>query len=194
MTAEVKIKLATAADADNILNFLRKSATESDAILIPHLADVTLEQERRNIEMINAFDDCVIMLAMLGDQPVGIVTVMVLDKQPTIGELGVVVAKKYWHNGIGQLLVDEAEYWFENYSSLDGLVLTVFDTNVAAINLYQKLNFVETGRYEEDGRKIIQMEYQNKKWWMVSQLRIKRKGSEIEVVNDLCLATFLPTF
>lgn len=163
MTAEVKIKLATAADADNILNFLRKSATESDAILIPHLADVTLEQERRNIEMINAFDDCVIMLAMLGDQPVGIVTVMVLDKQPTIGELGVVVAKKYWHNGIGQLLVDEAEYWFENYSSLDGLVLTVFDTNVAAIKLYQKLNFVETGQYEEDGRKIIQMEYQNKK-------------------------------
>lgn len=160
MADEVTIKLATADDARQVLTFLRKSATESDAILIPHLAEVTLDQEQRNIDMINAFDDCVIMLAMLGNQLVGIVTVMVLDKQPTVGELGVVVAKKYWHNGIGQLLVDEAEYWFENYSSLEKLVLTVFDTNFAAINLYRKLNFVETGRQEENGRTVLEMEYQ----------------------------------
>lgn len=160
MADEVTIKLATADDANQVLTFLRKAATESDAILIPHLTEVTPEQEQRNINMINAFDDCVIMLAMLGDQLVGIVTVMVLDKQPTVGELGVVVAKKYWHNGIGQLLVDEAEYWFENYSSLEKLVLTVFDTNFAAINLYRKLNFVETGRQEENGRTVLEMEYQ----------------------------------
>lgn len=160
MADEVTIKLATADDASQVLTFLRKSSTESDAILIPHLAEVTLEQEQRNIDMINAFDDCVIMLAILGDQLVGIVTVMVLDKRPTVGELGVVVAKKYWHNGIGQLLVDEAEYWFENYSSLEKLVLTVFDTNFAAINLYRKLDFVETGRQEENGRTVLEMEYQ----------------------------------
>lgn len=159
MAAEVKVKLATAADAGGILSLLRQAATESDAILIPHLADVTLEQERRNIDMINAFDDCVIMLAMLGGQPIGIVTVMVLEKQPTVGELGVVVAKKYWRNGIGQMLVDEAEYWFENFSSLDRLILTVFKTNRPAIKLYQKLGFIETGQLVESKRPALQMEY-----------------------------------
>ena len=85
MADEVHIKLATADDAAKVLDFLRQAATESDAVLIPHLADVTAEQERRNIEMINSFDDCVIMLAMLGNQPIGIVTVMVLEKQPNAG-------------------------------------------------------------------------------------------------------------
>ena len=95
MAGAVKLKLATADDAAGVLSLLRQAATESDAILVSHLADVTLEQERRNIDMINSFDDCVIMLAMLGDQPVGIVTVMVLEDQPTVGELGVVVARRY---------------------------------------------------------------------------------------------------
>ena len=162
MADEVQIKLAAADDAANILAFLRQAATESDAVLIPHLADVTVEQERRNIEMINSFDDCVIMLAMLGGQPIGIVTVMVLEDQPGVGELGVVVAKPYWRNGIGQLLVDEAEYWFQNYSSLQQLVLTVFAENVPAIRLYQKLGFRQTGRPQAGEREVLEMEYQKR--------------------------------
>lgn len=162
MADEVQIKLAAADDAANILAFLRQAATESDAVLIPHLTDVTVEQERRNIEMINSFDDCVIMLAMLGGQPIGIVTVMVLEDQPGVGELGVVVAKPYWRNGIGQLLVDEAEYWFQNYSSLRRLVLTVFAENVPAIRLYQKLGFRQTGRHQAGQREVLEMEYQKR--------------------------------
>lgn len=161
MADEVHIKLATADDAAKVLDFLRQAATESDAVLIPHLADVTAEQERRNIEMINSFDDCVIMLAMLGNQPIGIVTVMALEKQPNAGELGVVVAKPYWRNGIGQLLVGEAEYWFQNYSSLQRLVLTVFAENVPAIRLYQKLGFRQNGQHRDGQRKVLEMEYQN---------------------------------
>lgn len=159
MATEVRIKLATPDDAAGVLNFLRQSATESNAILIPHLADVTPAQERRNIAMINSFDDCVIMLAMLGSQPIGIVTVMVLEDQPAAGELGVVVAKQYWRNGIGSLLVDEAEYWFQNYSSLQRLVLTVFAENIPAIRLYQKLGFQQTGDHQENQRKVLEMEY-----------------------------------
>lgn len=159
MAGAVKLKLATADDAAGVLSLLRQAATESDAILVSHLADITLEQERRNIDMINSFDDCVIMLAMLGDQPVGIVTVMVLEDQPTVGELGVVVARRYWRNGIGQLLVDEAEYWFENYSSLQRLVLTVFKTNRPAIALYHKLGFVKTVLGQDAGRTVLEMEY-----------------------------------
>lgn len=157
--AEVTIELATPADAEGVLAFLRQAAQESDAILIPHLTDVTLEQEEHNIKVINRFDDCVIMLAKLADEIVGIVTVMMLEDQPAVGELGVVVAKKYWRNGIGQLLVDEAEYWFESYSSLTSLVLTVFADNLPAINLYQKLGFIQTETKNEDGRPALVMKY-----------------------------------
>lgn len=160
MADQVEIKLATADDAPAVLDFLRQAATETDAVLIPHLDQVTVDQERQNIEMINRFNDCVVMLAMLGDQPIGIVTVMVLGDRPYTGELGVVVAKDYWRNGIGRLLVEEAEYWFENYSSLSSLVLSVFTTNKPAIALYQHCHFVQTGTTTEEGKPALLMEYQ----------------------------------
>ncbi len=163
MAVEVKLKLATADDAAAVLRFLRQAATESDAVTIPHLNEVTVDQERQNINLINQFDDCVIMLAMLDGQPIGIVTVMVLEKEPTAGELGVVVAKQYWRNGIGRLLVEEAEYWFENYSTLKSLVLTVFTTNLPAIKLYQRCHFIQTGTTTEEGRPALVMEYQPSK-------------------------------
>ena len=156
----VTIKLAGPEDAAKVLAFLRQTATESNAVQVPHLLDVSLEQEADNIKMINQFDNCVVMLAMLGDEPVGIVTVMMLADHPEVGELGVVVEKKYWRNGIGQLLVDEAEYWFENYSSLKKLVLSVFADNSPAIALYRKRHFEETGKTVGDGRPALVMEYQ----------------------------------
>lgn len=159
MEAEVGIKLATSDDAKQVLQFLQQAAKESDAVLIPHLKQVTAPQEAKNIDLINQFDDCVMMLAMLDKEVVGIVTVMVLADQPTTGELGVVVGKKYWRNGIGQLLVDEAEYWFENYSSLETLVLSVFKTNEAAIKLYQKMNFKIISRRAEKEHAALQMQY-----------------------------------
>ena len=125
MADDISIKLATVG-CRGCFAILRVTATESDAVLVPHLNEISEKTEAKNIDLINQFDDCVILLTMLGEEIVGMVTVMVLDHQPTTGELGVVVRKKYWRNGIGRLLVDEAEYWFNTYSSLENLVLTVF--------------------------------------------------------------------
>ncbi len=163
MADDISIKLATSEDAGAVLQFLRATATESDAVLVPHLNEISEKTEAKNIDLINQFDDCVILLAMLGKEIVGMVTVMVLDHQPTTGELGVVVRKKYWRNGIGRLLVDEAEYWFNTYSSLENLILTVFEDNIPAINLYQQLHFVTIEKTVEQGRNVLQMQYDNKK-------------------------------
>ena len=152
MADDISIKLATSEDAAAVLQFLRATASESDAVLVPHLNEISEKTEAKNIDLINQFDDCVILLAMLSEEIVGMVTVMVLDHQPTTGELGVVVRKKYWRNGIGRLLVDEAEYWFNTYSSLENLV-----------KLYQQLHFVTTGKTVEQGRNVLQMQYDNKK-------------------------------
>lgn len=158
MSSTVKLKLAEHEDAANILAFLQRAKTETDAITIPHLERVTAQEESRNIDEINQSDDCVIMLAMLDDHLVGMVTVMKTSAKT--GELGVVVAKKYWHNGIGQMLVDEAEYWFTHYSSLQHMNLTVYEDNVPAINLYRKMNFVVTKHVQINGQASLQMDYQ----------------------------------
>ena len=134
MSETVEIKLAEPENAAAILNFLRQAATESDAVTIPHLEKITAKEEFKNIQIINGVNDCIILLA-------------------------VIVAKKYWHQGIGQLLVDEAEYWFVNYSSLVRLTLDVFEDNVPAINLYRKMNFVVREHRLVSGRKALQMDY-----------------------------------
>lgn len=162
MADTVKIKLAEPKDASKVLSFLRQAATESDAVTIPHLERVTVKEEQENLQVIDDSDDCVILLAILGDQIIGIVTVMRLAEKPEMGELGVIVAQKYWHQGIGQLLVDEAQYWYSNYSSLSGLVLDVFEDNLPAINLYRKMNFVVQKHVQIAGRPALLMTYYSK--------------------------------
>lgn len=160
MAESVELKLATASDAPAVIDFLLQARQDSSAITIPHLEQVTAQDEAENIIEINHSDDCVMILAMLGTAVVGIVTVMKLGEQSTTGELGVVVAKPYWHQGIGSLLVDEAEYWFENYSSLHKLTLDVFADNQPAIKLYRKMNFVIRQRGQVADRPAFQMDYQ----------------------------------
>lgn len=106
-----------------------------------------------------------ILLAQYRNHPIGIVTIMELADRPQVGELGVAVLKDFWRNGIGSLLVDEATYWFANYSTLQKLVLDVFDDNVPAIKLYQKYGFVKTGEAkvtDQQGqqRAAVLMEFQ----------------------------------
>lgn len=163
MTATVELKLAEHDDAAMILDFLQQAKTETDAITIPNLERVTATEESGNIDEINQSDDCVIMLAMLADQMVGMVTVIRTNSESHTGELGVVVEKSYWHNGIGQLLVEEAAYWFKNYSSLHHLNLTVYEDNLPAINLYRKVGFTVTDHLVINGRASLQMDYQTTK-------------------------------
>lgn len=160
MADTVGLKLATPEDAEAVINFLLQARQESDAITIPHLEQVTNADEARNITEINQSDDCVMMLAMLDDEVIGMVTVMKLGQESVTGELGVVVAKKYWRQGIGAMLVDEAEYWFDHYSSLQTLTLDVYEDNVPAINLYRKMNFTVREHIQVEQRPALQMDYQ----------------------------------
>lgn len=165
MADTVEIKLAAPADAAAVLALLKQLNIESAAILVPHLNDITVEQEAQSIDQINSSTDAIMLLAVYQDQPIGIVTIMNLPNRPQVGELGVAVLKDYWRNGIGSFLVDEAEYWFANYSSLNQLVLDVFEDNQAAIALYQKYGFVKTGKtkvQDQNGqlRDALLMEWQ----------------------------------
>lgn len=141
---EITLKTAGLADAEAVLDLLQKINQETAVVMIPGLASLSVADEEVSLAEIDQRSDCFVLLAMLGKLPVGIVTVTRLNGPENAGELGVAVLKKYWSNGIGSMLVDEAIYWFENFSSLEHLVLDVFADNQRAIHLYERLGFVKT--------------------------------------------------
>ena len=142
---EITMRLAQRADAAALLAFLQGVAPESDAILLPGLDHVTVAEEAVRLSAVADRDDCLILLACLGPEIVGVLTIMNLAATPGVGEMGLVIAKRYWHQGIGRLLMEEGQYWFENYSTLDQLMLTVFDHNIWGKKLYQDIGFQTVG-------------------------------------------------
>lgn len=161
---EITLKVAEVADASQVLNLLQQINQETNVVMISHLDSLSVADEEGSLEEINQRSDCLVLLAMRGNQPVGIVTVTKIDGSANAGELGVAVLKQYWSLGIGTMLVDEAIYWFENFSSLAHLVLDVFGENQRALHLYKKLGFVKTGEAQQidsagKQRATILMEY-----------------------------------
>lgn len=152
----VSMKTATAADGEMVLHLLKQLQLESNVVLIAHLDQMNVQQASTDLDQLSDRDDSIVLLAMYGQQAIGILTVTPDDDQQ--GELGVAVLKDYWHNGIGTMLVDEAVYWLNHYSSLNALKLDVFNDNDRARAIYKRLGFVATGsRQVEDAAGKMQM-------------------------------------
>lgn len=161
---EVVLKMAESTDAVTVLQLLRQINDETNVVMIPELDQLTVADEEGSLGEIVNRSDCLVLLAVLGDLPVGIVTINPVNDNANAGELGVAVLKQYWSEGIGTMLVSEAIYWFQEFSSLDHLVLDVFADNERAIALYRKLGFVQTNQIEETDsagakRPTLLMEY-----------------------------------
>ena len=146
---EVRLCLAEREDAAALLAFLNRVAGQSEAILLPGIDKVTTAEEAVRLAAVADRNDCLILLAVAGDQVLGLLTIMHQQDQPGAGEVGLVVDQPYWGQGIGRLLLEEGQYWYEHYSSLDRLVLTVFEENARARHLYTALGFAESGRLQE---------------------------------------------
>ena len=162
---EVHMRIPFPEDAQGIIDFLKAAAKESDTILIPDLDKLTEEEERIVIDATTASPNDLMLIAHLGDEIVGLLTIRHVKDQ-SAGELGVVVKKEYWGNGIGTLLVDEGIYWFTVSSYLDHLILDVYEGNERAIHLYKKLGFVVVDHQETKNAKgetvpTLIMEYQS---------------------------------
>lgn len=162
----VHVTMATGEQATAVLAMLKQARTETTVVLIEHLDEVTPEIQARYLDAMATSDDHLALLAMLNEQVIGMLTVTPLHGQAGVGELGIVVLKDYWHQGIGSLLVDESIYWFENFAPLEHLVLDVFKQNERAVKLYQRFGFVITDEVQvmdSDGtpQATYLMEYQN---------------------------------
>ncbi len=140
---------------------------QSEAILLPGIDKVTTAEEAVRLAAVANRNDCLILLAVADDQLLGLLTIMHQQDHPGAGEVGLVVDQPYWGQGIGRLLLEEGQYWYEHYSSLDRLVLTVYEENARARHLYRALGFTESGHLQEPlpaggSKPAVAMTYQAK--------------------------------
>ncbi|MDU6724199.1 N-acetyltransferase family protein [Streptococcus mitis] len=162
MEYELLIREAEAEDAAELVTFLNCVSLETDftsldgdgILLTSEEMEVFLNKQASS-------DNQITLLAFLNDKIAGIVNITADQRKRVrhIGDLFIVIGKRYWNNGLGSLLIEEAIEWAQASGILRRLQLTVQTRNQAAVHLYQKYGFViegrqERGAYIEEGKFI----------------------------------------
>ena len=162
MEYELLIREAEAEDAAELVTFLNCVSLETDftsldgdgILLTSEEMEVFLNKQASS-------DNQITLLAFLNDEIAGLVNITADQRKRVrhIGDLFIVIGKKYWNNGLGSLLLEEAIEWAQASGILCRLQLTVQTRNQAAVHLYQKHGFViegrqERGAYIEEGKFI----------------------------------------
>ncbi|GEP19006.1 GNAT family N-acetyltransferase [Pediococcus argentinicus] len=158
MTEEVTFREAEAADAREIVNLFATLSNESDTFTVDNSFEgMSDDQIGQQLDLIQRSPQNFILLACLGPELIGIVTI--IDSEHNEGaELGVAVKKEFWHAGIGSALVDEGMYWAEQFSALKRVWLDVINTNEYAVKIYQQNGFQKEKTFQdEQGRSLIRM-------------------------------------
>ena len=159
MEYELLIREAEPKDAAALVSFLNRVSLETDftsldregILLTDTEMELFLDKQARS-------ENEITLLALLNDEIAGLVNITADQRKRVrhIGDLFIVVGKKYWNNGLGNLLLEEVIEWVQASGILRRLQLTVQTRNLAAVHLYQKHGFViegsqERGAYIEEG-------------------------------------------
>ena len=162
MEYELLIREAEAEDAAELVTFLNCVSLETDFTSLDG-DGILLTSEEMAIFLNKqaSSDNQITLLAFLNDKIAGIVNITADQRKRVrhIGDLFIVIGKRYWNNGLGSLLLEEAIEWAQASGILRRLQLTVQTRNQAAVHLYQKHGFViegrqERGAYIEEGKFI----------------------------------------
>ena len=151
MEYELLIREAEVEDAAALVSFLNRVSVETDFTSLDG-DGILLTSEEMAIFLNKqaSWDNRITLLAFLNDKIAGIVNITADQRKRVrhIGDLFIVIGKKYWNNGLGSLLLEEVVEWAQASGILRRLQLTVQTRNLAAVHLYQKHGFVIEGRQE----------------------------------------------
>ena len=151
MEYELLIREAEPKDAAELVAFLNRVSLETDFTSLDG-DGILLTSEEMEIFLNKqaSSDNQITLLAFLNDKIAGIVNITADHRKRVrhIGDLFIVIGKRYWNNGLGSLLLEEAIEWAQASGILRRLQLTVQTRNQAAVHLYQKYGFVIEGRQE----------------------------------------------
>ena len=151
MEYELLIREAESGDAVELVTFLNRVSLETDftsldgdgILLSSEEMEVFLDKQASSNNQIT-------LLAFLNDKIAGLVNITADQRKRVrhIGDLFIVIGKRYWNNGLGSFLLEEVVEWAQASGILRRLQLTVQTRNQAAVHLYQKHGFVIEGRQE----------------------------------------------
>ena len=159
MEYELLIREAEPGDAAELVTFLNRVSLETDftsldkegILLTDTEMELFLDKQARS-------ENEITLLALLNDEIAGLINITADQRKRVrhIGDLFIVIGKRYWNNGLGNLLLEEVIEWAQASGVLRRLQLTVQTRNLAAVHLYQKHGFViegsqERGAYIEEG-------------------------------------------
>ncbi|MDU2559737.1 MAG: GNAT family N-acetyltransferase [Streptococcus mitis] len=151
MEYELLIREAGPNDAAALVSFLNRVSVETDFTSLDG-DGILLTSEEMAIFLNKqaSWDNQITLLAFLNDKIAGIVNITADQRKRVrhIGDLFIVIGKKYWNNGLGSLLLEEVVEWAQASGILRRLQLTVQTRNLAAVHLYQKHGFAIEGRQE----------------------------------------------
>ena len=151
MEYELLIREAEPGDAAELVTFLNRVSLETDFTSLDGDGILlTSEEMEIFLDKQASSDNQITLLAFLNDKIAGLVNITADQRKRVrhIGDLFIVIGKKYWNNGLGSLLLEEVVEWAQASGILRRLQLTVQTRNQAAVHLYQKHGFVIEGRQE----------------------------------------------
>ena len=151
MEYELLIREAEPNDAAELVAFLNRVSLETDfTSLDGDGIFLTSEEMEVFLNKQASSDNQITLLAFLNDKIAGIVNITADQRKRVrhIGDLFIVIGKKYWNNGLGSFLLEEVVEWAQASGILRRLQLTVQTRNQVAVHLYQKHGFVIEGRQE----------------------------------------------
>lgn len=141
---ELSLREAEKTDAAALISFLNQVGGESDYMTLDE-AGILMDEVQMADFIQNQAESAnqLYLLALLDDEIAGVVSITAdfHERIRHIGQVFIIVKKAFWNQGLGQILLEEAVDWAENYSSLRRLELTVQVRNERAVHLYKKLGF-----------------------------------------------------
>lgn len=157
MEYELLIREAEVEDAAELVSFLNRVSVETDFTSLDRDGILMTDTEMELFLDKQAHsENQITLLALLNDEIAGIVNITADQRKRVrhIGDLFIVIGKKYWNNGLGSLLLEEVVEWAQASGILRRLQLTVQTRNQAAVHLYQKNGFVIEGRQDRGALEI----------------------------------------
>lgn len=145
-------------DAAELLNYLRKTAEETDFVLrYPDEIAMTVEQEESFIERINQSENSYMILCLVDGRHAGNCSMQFHDKRKVRhrGEVAIALVKEFWGMGIGTFMFEEMIRIAQEQGKTQ-LELGMVDGNGRGLALYRKMGFREYGRlpnafHQKDG-------------------------------------------
>lgn len=146
---QIDIRPARRQDAAAIIAFAKVLFQSTDQVLtLPEEYTISVQDEELFIDSHTTDPNALLLVATYNDTVVALLNFKCYPKKKVrhSGEFGISVHPSFQGLGIGRCITATLLDWAKQHPQVEKVILNVFHTNAAAIQLYKSLGFVEEGR------------------------------------------------